>query len=339
MFSKIGFSGAAITALSLINPIKASALDAKRDICVPVGGGSGSGSGSAAAPVIVYVSTNVVSYPVFINTYISANTIININGGVTININNAPTFLSTVVTATATVTDFSTVTESATLTATTTTTAAGGAAATAAGFVIGGVTNAGAKRQASTEGYITFVGGNAQLVANKTAAAVFNIVGEELVTGGGIIGLQNSQLATGYGPFEVFAARPDVSTTWSASLGGPVTWVNGAFVPSAARFCVGENNFVFAEYTSETNFACNTITLIAEAPAPVSTTSSSTTFATTTSASSSSATSASTTTTADPSADLDVEPTATPVARRFTKKSAPQGNMRRGGVFRSPMKN
>lgn len=58
----------------------------KRDICPP-------GSATTSADALVYN----YEYPVFINTYIAANTIININGGVTININNAPTYISTVV--------------------------------------------------------------------------------------------------------------------------------------------------------------------------------------------------------------------------------------------------
>lgn len=43
----------------------------------------------------VVISTQVVAYPVVINQYFGDNTVINIEGGVTININNAPTSLVT----------------------------------------------------------------------------------------------------------------------------------------------------------------------------------------------------------------------------------------------------
>lgn len=59
--------------------------------------------------VTVNVGTTVIYAPVNINTYYTANTVININGGVTINITNAPTFLSTAVTATITAVSTTTV--------------------------------------------------------------------------------------------------------------------------------------------------------------------------------------------------------------------------------------
>jgi hypothetical protein len=45
----------------------------------------------------VTVTHKVVSYPVVIDTQINANTVIIINGGITININNAPVYISTTV--------------------------------------------------------------------------------------------------------------------------------------------------------------------------------------------------------------------------------------------------
>jgi hypothetical protein len=53
--------------------------------------------------VQVYVSTHVVAYPVAINQFFGDPTIIIINGGVTINV-DSPTTISTIVTATSTVT-------------------------------------------------------------------------------------------------------------------------------------------------------------------------------------------------------------------------------------------
>lgn len=93
MFSKLAAS--VITLSYLWGTSQASALERRQDYCVN--------------PVIVHISTYEVSYPVFINTYIPADTIINIDGGVTVNINNAPTYISTVVTATVNSTVYSTV--------------------------------------------------------------------------------------------------------------------------------------------------------------------------------------------------------------------------------------
>lgn len=56
-------------------------------------------------PIVqVFISTKLVNYPVLVSTFIPADTTININGGVTININNAPTNLSTIVTGSSTTT-------------------------------------------------------------------------------------------------------------------------------------------------------------------------------------------------------------------------------------------
>lgn len=64
---------------------------------------------NGGSPSVVFITTCEVEYPVVINTFIEDNTIITINGGVTININNAPTSLITTVTGTDTVTSTVTV--------------------------------------------------------------------------------------------------------------------------------------------------------------------------------------------------------------------------------------
>jgi hypothetical protein len=51
----------------------------------------------------VQLQTYAVEYLVLINQFFESNTIINV-GGITININNAPTQLSTIITATSTAT-------------------------------------------------------------------------------------------------------------------------------------------------------------------------------------------------------------------------------------------
>lgn len=65
----------------------------------------------------VVVGPQVIVYPVEINNYYPDNTIININNGPSINIYNAPTYISTIVQATSTITTTSTVTTTATTTA------------------------------------------------------------------------------------------------------------------------------------------------------------------------------------------------------------------------------
>lgn len=58
---------------------------------------------------IIQHQIHEVTYPVVVDQYCETNTILIINGGVTINVNNAPTQLSTTVTVTTTSTVTSTV--------------------------------------------------------------------------------------------------------------------------------------------------------------------------------------------------------------------------------------
>lgn len=93
------FSNIILPALCVAGLASSYQIIPRQEVCLPESGGI----------VQIHVSTNVVSYPVYINTYITTNTTININGGVTININNAPTQIDTTLTATATETFTSTV--------------------------------------------------------------------------------------------------------------------------------------------------------------------------------------------------------------------------------------
>jgi hypothetical protein len=49
------------------------------------------------------VQVHTIKYPVIVNVMVHSNTIIHINGGVTINVNNAPTHLVTTIHVTSTV--------------------------------------------------------------------------------------------------------------------------------------------------------------------------------------------------------------------------------------------
>jgi hypothetical protein len=102
------FNIAATVVAGLVGITSASPLnlEPRQDECVA----GSSDAGLPSGPIVqLIIQTQVVSYPVYIDTYIASNTIININGGVTININNAPTSLVTTVIAISTTTITSTV--------------------------------------------------------------------------------------------------------------------------------------------------------------------------------------------------------------------------------------
>ena len=82
------FRKAAVPFLGLLGLAQAK----KDDDCLANSGGH----------VEVHVQPKVHITPVEINNYFEHNTVININGGPTININNAPIYFSTVVAATST---------------------------------------------------------------------------------------------------------------------------------------------------------------------------------------------------------------------------------------------
>jgi hypothetical protein len=52
----------------------------------------------------VILQKTLVYFPVKVNVFVERNTVLNINGGIQITINNAPTSISTITTATSTVT-------------------------------------------------------------------------------------------------------------------------------------------------------------------------------------------------------------------------------------------
>ncbi|KAL3423058.1 hypothetical protein PVAG01_04805 [Phlyctema vagabunda] len=172
----------------------------------------------------LYISTTLVSYPVFINTYVSANTIININGGVTININNAPTQLSTTISATSTSTITSTVTSFIGMT----TSDVEPAAATP---ILLTIRTAGSrKRQISG----SFVGPNGTITDDCTAASAFTLQAGQLFSNGNIVstGVNTTRMAFGASPI-----LGSVNTTFQAS-GSSLTWVNALFSGGEATFCL-----------------------------------------------------------------------------------------------------
>ncbi|RDW89263.1 hypothetical protein BP6252_01295 [Coleophoma cylindrospora] len=193
----------------------------------------------------VEIESPLVSYkPVFINSYIAANTIININGGVTININNAPTFLSTVVTATvlatttatltSTVTASTTVTEtSSTIAVTASTSSTPSTPSAPSTFVIQVVPITLTKRQQGNNTF--YLTASAELVPDKTLASLFTIINEELFSGGQKISATFPGNSSSL--FQV-GGSGNITKTFS-NVGNVFMWNNPAFSNAAkAIFCL-----------------------------------------------------------------------------------------------------
>ncbi|KAL2070127.1 hypothetical protein VTL71DRAFT_14807 [Oculimacula yallundae] len=82
-----------------------------RQFCVPYDNGlSGGRIGSTEITVVYVVTTDIVVFPVIINTFVKQNTRLVFLGGVTISVVNAPTHLLTVATGTSTATNTATTT-------------------------------------------------------------------------------------------------------------------------------------------------------------------------------------------------------------------------------------
>ncbi|KAL3424724.1 hypothetical protein PVAG01_04005 [Phlyctema vagabunda] len=310
MFAPKTFAALACIAGSLVNSYE---IVPRQEICYSAGSGAGSGSGSSSgsgsgsgvsAPVIqVYISTQVVTYPVFINTYVSANTIININGGVVININNAPTSLSTTVTASSTTTITSTVTATST----------GGAIVNPLRFLLGAAPAPLARRgsiaKRQEEAPSSFVGPRGSTVTNCSEAAVF------LINGGQLTGDQNEIVSTNTDvPFQPFGVSPIIGniTTEFTISDDVLFWNNTAFENDVATFCNLNGTFI-AVFNANITTACvpQILSVIPAASCvlPVSSTSSSS--SSTTSSTSSTVADVTVTTTASETESTSVESTTT----------------------------
>ncbi|RDW77109.1 hypothetical protein BP6252_05162 [Coleophoma cylindrospora] len=224
MFSKLATS--VVTLASLLSISQATALERRLDYCVD--------------PTIVHIKTYEISYPVFINTYISANTIININGGVTININNAPTYISTVVTGTVNSTVFAT----STATATITTTATVSPTPAATGIPLPGpnaipinlalVPTVLKKRQSGLSNS-SYIGSGGQAVQGCAQATTFYLQDGNLLAGNGEIVSTGFNLS--YAPFAASTVAGPITQTFSVSA-GILQWTNALFPNKVATFCL-----------------------------------------------------------------------------------------------------
>ncbi|RDW64139.1 hypothetical protein BP5796_10641 [Coleophoma crateriformis] len=224
MFSKLVTS--AVTLASLLRFSQATALQRRLDYCVD--------------PTVVFIKTYEISYPVFINTYISANTIININGGVTININNAPTYISTVVTGITNSTVYATTTATATIT----TTATVSPTAAATGIPLPGpdaipinlalVPSALKKRQSGSSNS-TYVGPGGQVVQGCAQAVTFYLQDGNLLAGNGEIVSTGYNLS--YAPFAASTVAGPITQSFSLSA-DLLQWTNALFPNKIATFCL-----------------------------------------------------------------------------------------------------
>ena len=200
-----------------------------------------------ATTATVTVVPTAVAYPVYISTYIAANTVININGDVYITVNNAPTTLVTTTTATSTV--FSTVTAAPTPTATT----------IDAPIVLAINNNIATKnkRQTSFSGYL---GAGAAVVDSCAAAQTLSLTDGQLFT---TDGLQFSgSVGDGYIDFSASATVGDITTTFG--IDGVFVWTNGNFTGGEAAFCLYEGTGpVMAGLDTSSAIYCTGITFSA----------------------------------------------------------------------------
>ncbi|KAI9746678.1 MAG: hypothetical protein M1818_000392 [Claussenomyces sp. TS43310] len=217
MFSKtfLALSSVLAAATASVLPLELR----QNDICLP-------GEGVPT----VFITNFVVINPVLINQFFDSNTVINIFGGDDITINNAPTYISTIVSATATTTS--------TVTATTTATATATATATTLPFVLGVEPVGVAKRQLSS----SFIGGSGSTVGTCSSAVLFTIEAGQLFSGGEIL---STTVSAQQQLFGVSSAGGSINTTFSAPSGSFLTWQNPAFTGGFAIFSAeAGSNFV-----------------------------------------------------------------------------------------------
>ncbi|RDW58234.1 hypothetical protein BP6252_13645 [Coleophoma cylindrospora] len=199
----------------------------------------------------LHLASTVLVYPIHIDTFISADTVININGGVTININNAPTYLQTNILATITSVETTTSTRTQTVTVPTTTSLGAGSFQLAIGSVPL------ARRQKAP---INFVNLGGSLDVSCETAAAFNIINGLLFDDanrtisahagvGSLLLVGNSKLS-------------NISTVFSIG-NGVLAWTNDAFVGGAARFCQSSDG-IYAVFDGKLPLSCGLIQLLAE---------------------------------------------------------------------------
>jgi hypothetical protein len=161
----------------------------------------------------VTVTHRVVHYPVVINTQINADTVIIINGGITINVSTAPTLNSTTVTATSTETITETETETAEATP----------------FVL--TIEAGAVPKAKRQEAVSYLQTDGTITTSCNDADSYEVSSGHLFGEGLIYAAPPAALSA------VFSTgnRGNITTTFS--LSPELAWTNGAFGNTDVIFC------------------------------------------------------------------------------------------------------
>ncbi|KAG4421545.1 hypothetical protein IFR04_005272, partial [Cadophora malorum] len=165
----------------------------------------------------------IVLFELSINTYIRQNTTINISGGITIIVTNAPTSIVTVITGTTT-TD-----TTATATIITKTVTSSDSVPTAFFLVPGAVAAARNKRQDAG----TFIGAAGEVVDSCFDAIAFTIENGQLRSEAGILSTLPGLLAK---PFVLSRTEETISTTFG--LTDQLLWTNDVFENGQATFCL-----------------------------------------------------------------------------------------------------
>ena len=193
---------------------------------------AGLGAAQSVCPGVATVTVvpNAVEYPLEISTYISANTVINVNGNNdNIIINNAPTNLVTTVTGTSTV--FSTVTAGAGAGATPAVTSINEA-------IILAINNNAAAKNKRQAGYLGYLGQSGAVAAQCQSATTLSLLNGELFTSAGL------QFSTSPGvPYGVFTANPGAgSIVTTFGVDGVLVWDNANFTGGSASFCTQQSS-------------------------------------------------------------------------------------------------
>jgi len=221
MFMKTLKTAALLGGMQLLSTVEAGKFDlSPRDNICP-----------ANPPVVaVTIIDQIIEYPIYISTYIATNQDITINGGVTINVNEAPTALVTTTVGTTT----STITVTATVTV-----------APSVNFVFGFQGTPGARRRAVGQQFIGAAGGT---TGSCAAGMVFSINSASQLVNENTNTIVSTSPGLGFLPVGV-SSGGNISTTVSAP-GGIFQWLNPAFTSGAATFCQrtdGEVDFVFVQ--------------------------------------------------------------------------------------------
>jgi len=182
----------------------------------------------------VTVTHHLVHYPVLINTQINANTVIIINGGVTINVNNAPTHLSTTVTVTKHETSTATVTAAATP------------------FVIALVEGPAVKAKRQDTAIYLQVDGST--TTDCTAADTFEVGAGRLFGNGKLYGALPTATQA------IFANTNAGNITTTFSIDPELSWSNPAFANTDVAF-VMVSGFVNAIFAGEPPVSSTSLTL------------------------------------------------------------------------------